>query len=266
MKLVMNGALGRMGRSIITLAARDPEIQITGTVDAGAPGQIGRDAGEIVGTGPLGVRLTENLGAALSGADVVIDFTWPDAILCTAELCGKAGVPLVVGTTGLPKDRLPDFRRLVASIPCVMAPNMSVGVNLLFRLAAETAAILGDEYDVEIMETHHRFKKDAPSGTANHLAEVIAGALGRTLETDAVYGRKGIIGERPRKEIGIHALRAGDVVGEHTVTFGTIGERIELTHKAHSRDALAQGALRAAKFLMTAAPGLYDMQDVLGLK
>jgi 4-hydroxy-tetrahydrodipicolinate reductase len=147
-----------------------------------------------------------------------------------------------------------------------MAPNMSAGVNLLFRLAAEAAAVLGDDYDVEITEVHHRYKKDAPSGTANRLAEIIAEALKRNLDTEAVYGRKGITGERTRNEIGIHALRAGDVVGEHTVTFGTIGERIELTHRAQSRDALAKGALRAAKFVVKAAPGFYDMQDVLGLK
>lgn len=266
MRLVMNGALGRMGRRILTLAAEDPEITITGAVDAGAPDLAGKDAGEIIGIRKLGVPLAGALRDAVSDADVIVDFTWPDVILDTAAICGNAGVSLVVGTTGLPKDRLPEFERLVESIPCVMAPNMSVGVNVLFRLAAEAAAILGDDYDVEISEVHHRFKKDAPSGTANRLAEVIANALGRDLETDAVYGRKGITGERTRREIGIHALRAGDVVGEHTVTFGTIGERVELTHRAQSRDALAKGAIRAAKFLMTAQPGLYDMQDVLGLK
>jgi 4-hydroxy-tetrahydrodipicolinate reductase len=266
MRLVMNGALGRMGRIIITLASRDTDFQITGAVDAQCGDKLGLDAGEIMGAGRLGVPLLDNLADAVSQADVVIDFTWPDAILGVAGICGAARVPLVVGTTGLPKDRLPEFRQLVAPIPCVMAPNMSVGVNLLFKLVAEAAAMLGDEYDIEIAETHHRFKKDAPSGTAVRLAEVAAEALGRSLETDAVYGRKGITGERTRKEIGIHALRVGDVVGEHTVTFGTIGERIELTHKAQSRDALAQGALRAAKFVAKAAPGLYDMQDVLGLK
>ncbi|MHB9030967.1 MAG: 4-hydroxy-tetrahydrodipicolinate reductase [Candidatus Latescibacterota bacterium] len=262
----MNGALGRMGRRIIALANEDSDIRITGAVDAASPELLGKDAGEIIGLGELGVPLAGTLAEALSGADVVIDFTWPEAILETAETCGKAGIPLVMGTTGLQKDKLPEFRRLVSPIPCVMAPNMSVGVNLLFRLAAAAAAVLGDDYDVEIAEMHHRFKKDAPSGTAIRLAEVIAEALGRNLDADAVYGRKGITGERTRKEIGIHALRAGDVVGEHTVTFGTIGERIELTHRAQSRDALAQGAIRAAKFVVNAAPGLYDMQDVLGLK
>jgi 4-hydroxy-tetrahydrodipicolinate reductase len=255
-----------MGRRIIALGVEDPAISLAAAVDAGEPGLIGRDIGEIIGTGTLGVKLSGTLPEVIKRGDVVVDFTWPDAILDTAAVCGKAGVPLVVGTTGLAKDKLPEFRSLVASIPCVLAPNMSVGVNLLFKIAAEAAAILGDEYDVEIAEVHHRFKKDAPSGTANRLAEVVAEALHRNLDTDAVYGRKGITGERTRSEIGIHALRVGDVVGEHTVTFGTIGERIELTHRAHSRDALAKGAIRAAKFVIGARPGLYDMQDVLGLK
>ncbi len=266
MRLVMNGALGRMGRRIIAFAHEDPEITITGAVDSANPGLLGSDIGGIIGVGELGVALSGSLSEALPGADVVIDFTWPEGILETAKICGQAGIPLVMGVTGLPKDKLPEFRALVRSIPCVMAPNMSVGVNLLFRLAAEAASVLGDDYDVEISETHHRFKKDAPSGTANRLAEIIAGVLGRNVEVDAVYGRKGVTGERGRKEIGIHALRAGDVAGEHTVTFGTIGERIELTHRAHSRDTFAQGAIRAAKFVITAKPGLYDMQDVLGLK
>jgi len=266
MRLAMNGALGRMGRSIIALALQDPDIQVSGAVESGGAFKLGLDAGEIIGIGRLGVQITDDLKAAAENADVVIDFTWPDAILKTAEICGGAKTPLVVGTTGLPKEHLPEFRRLVSPIPCVMAPNMSVGVNLLFRLAAEAAAVLGDDYDIEIIEAHHRFKKDAPSGTANRLAEIVAETLKRNLDTEAVYGRRGITGERTRREIGIHALRIGDVVGEHTVSFGTIGERIELTHKAQSRDALAKGALRAAKFVVKAKPGLYDMQDVLGLK
>jgi 4-hydroxy-tetrahydrodipicolinate reductase len=266
MNLLVNGALGRMGRRIIALAAEDPEITVAGAVDSGNPDLLGRDIGDIIGLGPLGTPVTGDLAGAIAGCDVVVDFTFPEAILSTAKTCANARIPLVVGTTGLPKDLLPEFKHLVTPIPCVMTPNMSVGMNLLFRLAAEAAAILGDMYDVEITEAHHRFKKDAPSGTAIRLAEVIAEALGRNLDTDAVYGRRGITGERSRREIGIHALRVGDVVGEHTVTFGTIGERIELTHRAQSRDALAKGALRAAKFVVGAKPGLYDMLDVLGLR
>lgn len=265
MKLVMNGALGRMGRRIITLASQDPDIEITGAVDIDK-NQRGLDIGELIGTGRLGIPLEDDLSKVITAADVVVDFTWPDTVLKTAALCGKIKTPLVVGTTGLSKEEEEKFRELVSAIPCVKAPNMSIGVNLLFKLAAETASVLGDEYDVEITEIHHRFKKDAPSGTARRLSEVIADALDISLDEHAVYGRHGIPGERPRREIGIHALRAGDVVGEHTVTFGTIGERIELVHKAQSRDAFAKGTIRAAKFICNKEPGLYDMQDVLGLK
>ncbi|MFA6472528.1 MAG: 4-hydroxy-tetrahydrodipicolinate reductase [Candidatus Latescibacterota bacterium] len=266
MKLVMNGALGRMGRSIIALAIQDPEIKVTGAIECVISEKPGIDVGEIIGIGKLGISITDNLEAAAKQADVVIDFTWPDIILKTAEICSGTGTPLVIGTTGLPREKYSELKRIVSPIPCVMAPNMSVGVNLLFKLVADAASVLGDDYDVEITEVHHRFKKDAPSGTANRLAEIIAETLKRNLDTDAVYGRHGVIGERTRREIGIHALRIGDVVGEHTVSFGTIGERIELSHKAQSRDPLARGALRAAKFVVNARPGLYDMQDVLGLK
>jgi len=266
MKLVMNGALGRMGRRIIALAKDDPEFELTGAVEYGHDTQLGSDVGELIGTGTSGVLLTNDLSETLENADVVVDFTWPDNILSCAKLCGKTVTPLVIGTTGLKAEDRTEFKHLVSPIPCVCAPNMSVGVNLLFKLAAEAAAILSDDYDVEITEAHHRYKKDAPSGTANRLAEIIADTLDRNLNNEARYGRHGITGERTRNEIGIHALRIGDVVGEHTVSFGTIGERVELVHKLQSRDALAQGALRAAKFVINAAPGLYDMQDVLGLK
>jgi len=261
----MNGALGRMGRRIITIASEDPDLELTGAADTNTD-FIAQDVGEIIGIGSNGVLLAGKLSDAIRNADVVIDFTWPDVILETAKMCGDAGVPLVMGTTGLPPDKMDEFKALVSSIPCVMAPNMSVGVNVLFKIAGEAAAILGDDYDIEITESHHRFKKDAPSGTANRLAEIVANALDRNLEKEARYGRVGLTGERTVKEIGIHALRLGDVVGEHTVSFGTIGERFELTHKLQSRDALAKGAVIAAKFLKTAEPGFYDMQDVLGLK
>jgi len=265
MRLVINGALGRMGRRIIALAQDDPEIDIAGAVDLNGE-MKGRDIGLLTGVGALGVPLDDNLGAVIGDADVVVDFTLADALLETAEQCGKASVPLVSGTTGLSAEARERFTRIVEGIPCVYAPNMSVGVNLLFKLVAETAAILGDDYDVEITEVHHRFKKDSPSGTARRIAEIVAEKRGLSLENDAVHGRFGMTGERTRREIGIHAVRAGDVVGEHTVTFGAIGERLELVHKAQSRDAFASGAIRAAKFVCRAAPGLYDMQDVLGLR
>ncbi|MFC1692026.1 4-hydroxy-tetrahydrodipicolinate reductase [Candidatus Latescibacterota bacterium] len=264
-KLVMNGALGRMGRKIISLASKDPDIAITGAVDLNDE-LVGQDIGQIIGIGTLGVSLVNDLSRAITRDNVVVDFTGPKTTLAAASLCKKTKTPLVIGTTGLNSEEYKELKRLVSSIPCVFAPNMSVGVNLLFKLAGVTARILGNEYDVEITETHHRFKKDAPSGTAHHLGEIIAETLSRNLDEQAVYGRHGIIGERTTGEIGIHSLRVGDVVGEHTVTFGTPGERIELTHKAQSRDAFARGTIRAVKFVFNADPGLYDMQDVLGLK
>jgi len=265
MKIIMNGALGRMGRRILTLASEDRDFIIAGAVDVHSS-QTGDDIGEIIGIGKTGVPLTDNLTGVIRNADVVIDFTLPDAVFETASVCAQSNVPLVVGITGLTQAEQEELARRTKTIPCVFAPNMSVGVNLLFKLVAETASILGGDYDIEITEVHHRFKKDAPSGTARRLAEIIAESRMTPLEDHAVYGRVGITGERPPNEIGIHAIRAGDVVGEHTVTFGTIGERIELTHKAQSRDTFAKGALRAAKFVVNAPPGMYDMQDVLGLK
>ena len=261
----MNGALGRMGRLILTLAHDDPSVTISGAADI-ACDQTGRDIGLSLGFGPIGVPLSATISEAISGADVVIDFTWADAVEPTASVCANAGIPIVIGTTGLSAEQRTSLTGIVSKIPCVFAPNMSVGVNLLFRIVEETARILGDDYDVEIVEAHHRFKKDAPSGTARRIAEIVAESLGRNLENDAVFGRNGMVGERGASEIGIQAVRAGDIVGEHMVMFANLGERIELVHRAHSRNAFATGAIRAAKFAMTAAPGIYDMQDVLGLK
>jgi len=265
MKYVMNGALGRMGRRIITLAHDDPELELSGAVDLDDR-LIRDDIGDIIGIGALGVPLVRELSEVIHLAEVVVDFTLPEAVLKTAALCSETNTPLVAGTTGLNKNEREKFKHLVSSIPCVTAPNMSIGVNLLFKLVSEAASILGDDYDIEITEAHHRFKKDAPSGTAQRLAEIIAKSLKRNLDEDVVYGRHGITGERTRREIGIHSQRTGDVVGEHTVSFGTLGERIELVHKAQSRDTFVKGTLRAVKFVYTANPGLYDMQDVLGLK
>ena len=254
-----------MGRNITSLSLNETGMTLSGAIDIERD-LTGRDYGEIIGAGALGVHLGSDLRSVLPDTDVVIDFSRADSVISTAGLCAEYGKPLVEGTTGLSPDARDIFAKTVSKIPCVFAPNMSVGVNVLFKLVAEAARLLGDDYDIEITETHHRFKKDAPSGTAARIAEIIADTLDRDLASDAVYGRAGITGERSRREIGIHALRIGDVVGEHTVSFGTIGERFELTHKAQSRDALAQGALRAAKFIVNARPGLYDMQDVLGLK
>ncbi len=265
MKLAMFGASGRMGQHILTMASEADDIEIVGAVDIDTAVQ-GKDIGELIGKGTLGVTVTADLGPVLGKADVLIDFTRPEASLISSEFCGKSGTALVVGTTGLSDSQQEQLKKNVAGIPCVYAPNMSMGVNLLFKLVKDAAAILGEDYDIEITEIHHRFKKDAPSGTAKRIAEIIADTLGTPLSEYGVYGREGITGERGPKEIGVHAIRTGDVVGEHTVTFGTLGERFELTHKAHSRDTFASGVLPAARFAIKAVPGLYDMQDVLGLK
>jgi len=255
-----------MGRRILALAFENPAFTVTGTVDAPGREEIGVDIGTLAGTGEYGVTVTDDLSACIDGADCVIDFTFPGGALSAASICGKNGIALVSGTTGLTNEQRDTFTEAVNGIPCVLAPNMSVGINLLFTLVEQAARILGDEYDVEIMEVHHRFKKDAPSGTAKRFGEIVAETLNRSYDENTRHGRVGMVGERTRSEIGMHALRMGDVVGEHTVSFGTPGERVELVHKAQSRDALAKGAIRAALYVADAAPGLYDMQDVLGLR
>jgi 4-hydroxy-tetrahydrodipicolinate reductase len=250
-RIVVNGALGRMGRRVLACAQDDPEIEVVGAVDLTEHDET--------------LRVTTDLAAALRGADVVVDFTSHIGVPATIELVSKAGKALVVGTTGLTRDEQSALEKAATRVPIVYASNMSVGVNLLFRLVGEVARTLGPGYDVEIVEAHHNQKKDAPSGTARTLAERIAAALGRDLAKDAVYGRQGITGARKPGEIGIHAVRAGDIVGEHTVTFAGPGERIELTHRAHSRDTFARGALRAAKWIVGKPAALYSMLDVLGL-
>jgi 4-hydroxy-tetrahydrodipicolinate reductase len=196
---------------------------------------------------------------------VAIDFTHADSSVRHAAEAAVAGKPIVIGSTGLTSEQTEEIRESAKGIACVLSPNMSVGVNLMFRMAADVARVLGDDFDVEIVETHHRFKKDSPSGTAVKLADVVAGALGREMKEAGVYGRHGMVGERPRKEIGVFAVRAGDVVGEHTLVFGGIGERLEITHRAHSRDTFARGAVRAASWVIGKPAGVYDMNAVLGV-
>jgi 4-hydroxy-tetrahydrodipicolinate reductase len=202
----------------------------------------------------------------VKAGDVLIDFTLPEASLDHIRECAEHGKPAVVGSTGFSKEQLAEIGKYAQKIPCVVSPNMSIGVNLCFKILEEIAKTIGEDYDMEIVEAHHRMKKDAPSGTAMKMAQVIAHAVNRNLDQVGVYARKGMIGERSKKEIGIQTLRAGDIVGEHTVMFAGKGERIELTHRAHSRDTFAAGAVRAAKWVVGKKPGLYDMQDVLGLK
>jgi len=264
-KAVVSGAAGRMGTRIVGLIKESSILTLHGALESNGFFGIGSDIGEITGLGRLNVTLSSAVRETLTGADVAIDFTAPEASLQLAAAAAEMGVPLVIGTTGLSAEQIDTLRGSAERVPCVFAPNMSVGVNLLLGVLADVARVLGDEYDVEIVEAHHRMKKDAPSGTAVKMAQVLAEALGRDLESVGVYGRRGMVGERPRKEIGIHTVRGGDIVGEHTVLFAGIGERIEVSHRASSRDTFAKGAVRAAAWVKGRKPGLYTMKDVLGL-
>ncbi len=265
--IVVAGAAGRMGKRLIGLVSAQDGARVVGALEYSEHPFLGRDAGEVAGIGRLDVPLVGSF-AGLSGskADVMIDFTAPQATLANLEWAQAESVAMVIGTTGMSEAEREQIRLAAKKIPVVFAPNMSVGVNVLFKLAAEVAGIFGDDFDVEILEAHHRLKKDAPSGTAVRLGEIVADTLGRDYPQDAVFTREGFTGERTRREIGMQTLRAGDIVGEHTVMFGGMGERVELIHRAHSRDNFAAGAVRAALWLEGRDPGLYDMQDVLGLR
>ncbi len=264
-ELVVAGAAGRMGGRIIALAQESDDLRIAAALARPGHPALGKDAGEVGGVGRLGVSITADPGPALTRDRVLVEFTAPEATVEHLRVAAAQGARAVVGTTGLGAAQQNELRALAGRTAVVYSPNMSVGVNLAFRVLALMAGALGDDYDVEITEIHHRMKKDAPSGTAAKMAEVIAEALGRDLGAMGVYGRHGMVGERGPKEIGVHALRGGDVVGEHTVVFAALGERLELTHRAHTRDTFARGALRAARFVAGARPGLYSMADVLGL-
>jgi 4-hydroxy-tetrahydrodipicolinate reductase len=266
LKLAVAGATGRMGNRITTLSLDIEEIELAGALERKGHGDLGRDIGEVIGAGQTGVKVTDDIKEIADGIDVLIDFSSPSATIGNLKALSDKPIPVVIGTTGFSKDEIEYIGLYAQNTPCVLAPNMSVGVNLLLKVLADIARVTGDDYDVEIIEAHHRLKKDAPSGTAMKMAQVLAAALNRNLEETAVYARQGIIGERSRDEIGIQTIRAGDIVGEHTVMFGGLGERIEITHKASSRDTFARGALKAALWVKKQTPGLYDMQDVLGLK
>jgi 4-hydroxy-tetrahydrodipicolinate reductase len=263
--VVVAGAAGRMGSRLVALLQPESELRLVAALEAPGHAALGRDAGESAGVGQLGIPIGADVDAALGRDRILIEFSVPDASLAHVREVARHGGRAVIGTTGFTATQREELARIATSIPLLVSPNMSVGVNVAFKVLADMARMLGDEYDVEIVETHHRFKKDAPSGTALRMAEVVATALGRDLAKTAVYDRHDKLAERARKEIGMAALRSGDVVGEHTVVFGSLGERIELTHRAHSRDNFARGALRGARFIATARPGLYSMQDVLGL-
>jgi 4-hydroxy-tetrahydrodipicolinate reductase len=265
-KIAVSGAAGRMGRAIIASIDQNGATELTGALEREDSPFIGKDTGELTGLGKNGVRITESVEKALKKADVVIDFSNPEASMKLIETAVASNKAIVVGTTGFSHHQRDEIKEIAQRGRVVMAPNMSIGVNLLLKLVHEAAKAIGNEYDMEIIEAHHRLKKDAPSGTAIRIAEVAAAAVTRDLEKVAVYERKGIIGERRPEEIGIQTIRAGDIVGDHTIIFAGPGERIELTHKASSRDTFAAGSVKAAVWLFDKPNGLYDMQDVLGLK
>ncbi len=263
--VIVTGAAGRMGSTIIRLINEDNMLNVTGAVEREGFQPV--DAGIAANIGEISVIIVDDIyKLEHTDANVIIDFTAPLATMKTLEFAVKKNIAMVIGTTGLQEEHKTEINKASEVIPVVQSPNMSVGVNTLFKITEIVSKILGDDYDVEIVEAHHRFKKDAPSGTAVRLGEIVAKALNRKYPEDAIFERKGIIGERTRKEIGMQTLRAGDIVGEHTVMFGGIGERIELTHRAHNRENFARGALRAAKWISDKKSGFYDMLDVLGLK
>lgn len=263
---VVCGVAGRMGKQLASLVLDSEDLRLTGGVERADHPLVGRDLGEAIGRPPLGQTIKGSLAEVVDLAQVVIDFTAPESTLAAASLCAEKGKAMVVGTTGFSEAQLAEFKERVAPIPCVFAPNYSTAMNLLFKLVEEAARILGDEYDVEVVEAHHRYKVDAPSGTALRLAERAAKGLGWNLGEVAIHGRQGLVGQRSRREIGLHAIRAGDLAGDHAVLFGAPGECLELRHRATSREAFAQGALRAVRFAAQAKPGLYSMGEVLGIE
>jgi len=266
-RIAVAGALGRMGSRIAALSKDYKELKLAGAFERKGHKDTGKDIGTLIGIGETGIRLTDDLKSIIDHVDCVISFATVEASMEHVKIASsKKGKSIVIGTTGFQQKELKTVTKLAKKLPCVMASNMSTGVNLLLRTLQDIAKVLGDSYDIEIIEAHHRMKKDAPSGTALKMAQALSSALDRNLDKVAVYSRKGIIGERKAKEIGIQTIRAGDIVGEHTVIFGGLGERIEITHKASSRDTFARGALRAAMWVHRKRSGLYDMQDVLGLK
>ena len=263
---LVTGAAGRMGRNLIQACQEVDGLELTVAVERPGSSVIGLDAGELAGIGAIGVLVGDDLAASVEDLDVLIDFTRPEATLSNLDICRSSGRRIVIGTTGFSESEKAQIGAAAKKIAVVFAPNMSVGVNLCFKLLDLAARVMGDEVDIEVVEAHHRHKVDAPSGTALRMGEVVAEALGRDLEKCAVYGRQGNTGERDRKTIGFETIRAGDIVGEHTVMFADIGERVEITHKASSRMTFANGAMRAAGWLMKQEKGLFDMQDVLGLR
>jgi 4-hydroxy-tetrahydrodipicolinate reductase len=264
LNMAIAGASGRMGKVLLEAVAAAPDMVLHAALERSGSPMLGRDAGELAGAA-CGVGIGDDLDS-LKGAHALIDFTRPEATLLHIEACRKHGVPMVIGTTGFDAQGKQAIADAAQVIPIVFAPNMSVGVNLVFKLLDVAARVLNEGYDIEIVEAHHRHKVDAPSGTALRMGEVLAQALGRDLQECAVYGREGVTGERQPSTIGFATVRGGDIVGDHTALFATLGERVEISHKASSRMTFALGAMRAARFLQGQNSGLFDMQDVLGLR
>ena len=264
-RIAIAGAAGRMGRQLLKATHISEHAQLGAATERSGSTLVGADAGELAGIGAVSVSIVDDLAAAKDDFDVLIDFTVPVATLANIEFCQQHGKKIVIGTTGFSDEERLLIDKASEQISIVMAPNYSVGVNLVFKLLEKAAKVMGDYCDIEVIEAHHRHKVDAPSGTAIGMGEAIAGAMGNNLGDVAVYAREGITGERSRDEIGFATIRAGDIVGEHTAMFADIGERVEITHKATDRMTFANGAVRAAVWLSDKAPGFYTMQDVLGL-
>lgn len=265
-RAIVAGAAGRMGKRLVHIINQNPEITLGAAFERPDHPSVNEDAGAVAGIGEIGVPISASLKDVLDQGEVVINFTTPEATMENLWMVAPRGMAMVIGTTGIAGEMLEELQTVAKQIRCVMAPNMSVGVNVLFKIVGDVARILGNDYDMEVLEVHHRMKKDAPSGTAMKLGQILAETVGRDLEKVGIYERKGMIGERTDEEIGLQTWRAGDIAGEHTVMFGGIGERLELIHRAHNRDNFARGAVRAALWVVTQPKGLYDMQDVLGLK
>ena len=265
-RIAITGAAGRMGKTLIEAVGINESATLGAAIERPGAEQIGQDAGVVAGLGELGVKIVDNVASVVDHFDVLIDFTAPEASVANAELCVAQLKKIVIGTTGLTSEQEASIDSAAHQTAVCKASNFSTGVNLCFKLLTEAAGILGDDYDVEIVEAHHRHKVDSPSGTALSMGEAVAEGLGRNLKEVAIYGREGQVGARPDKEIGFATVRGGDVVGDHTVMFLADGERVEITHKASSRISFARGAVRAAVWLEQQGAGKFDMQDVLGLK
>jgi len=265
-KVIVCGGCGRMASKVAQLVYQDNELKLMGIVESSSHPDIGKDWGETAGQGKTGIMVVDDLEKIIQEADQIVEFTNPKVSLQHLKTASKFNKTMIVGTTGFSAEEIAKMKSLSQNIPFLFSPNMSLGVNLLFKLAADAAVSLGNGYDIEIIESHHRFKKDAPSGTAKKLAQEIARVKNINLDDVAIYGRKGMTGERKSGEIAIHSIRGGDITGEHTVMFTALGERVELTHKAHSRDTFAHGTIKTIKFMQDKPVGFYEMKDVLNKK